>query len=181
MEDGRGDLRDRLLDAAYALLCADGVEAVTVREVARRAQVSHGAPRRHFPTRARLLAALAQRGYGELVERLDGLDDTAAPADRLLAAGLAYLDLARARPALFDLMTRHDLLEDSGLDLRASSLAALGRWEALVRAARPGAGRQEALLLFAAVHGLAALHARRALELLAAEPAALLEALLRQH
>ena len=171
-------MRERLLRAAAQVLDAEGVEAVTIREVARRAEVSHGAPRRHFPTRALLLATLAQAGFAELVDELDALDGHGPPARQLARAGHVYLAFARSRPALFDLMTRHDLLEDSGVDLRSSSLAALARWHELVRAARPSASPQDGLLLFAAVHGLAALHSHRALDLLEQDAAALVDLLL---
>jgi AcrR family transcriptional regulator len=174
----RGDLRDRLQRAAVELLDAEGVEAVTIRAVARRVQVSHGAPRRHFPTRALLLATLAQDGYTELLRQMGALDEAAASADRLTEAAHAYLAFAREHPALFDLMTRHDLLENSGLDLRRSSLAALARWDELVLAARPHSSPQDRLLLFTAVHGLAALHSHRALDLLEQDPALLLTAIL---
>jgi len=173
-----GELRERLLRAAAQLLDAGGVESVTIREVARRAEVSHGAPRRYFPTRALLLATLAQGGFTELVRALDGLDGGEAPARQLVRAGQVYLALARSRPALFDLMTRHDLLEGSGVDLRNSSLPALSRWHDLVKAARPHATWQDSLLLFAAVHGIAALHSHNALDLIGQDPAALVDLLL---
>lgn len=175
---GHGDLRQRLLHAAEELLDAEGVDAVTVRAVARRAQVSHGAPRRHFPTRVQLLAGVAQRGFADLGARLDALDPADAPARRLARAAQTYLAFARQRPALFDLMTRHDLLQGSGLDLRRSSLATLARWHDLVLAARPSASQQDSLLLFTTVHGLAALHSHRALDLLGQDPAVLLDAAL---
>lgn len=176
--DAREDLRDRLQRAAAELLDAEGVEAVTIRAVARRAEVSHGAPRRHFPTRAFLLATLAHDGYARLLHQMGVLDEAATPADRLSQAAHAYLAFARENPALFDLMTRHDLLENSGLDLRRSSLAALARWDELVLAARPGISPDDRLVLFAAVHGLAALHSHRALDLLEQDPALLLTAIL---
>lgn len=174
-----GDLRERLLQQAGLLLDTDGVEAVTIRAVARRAHVSHGAPRRHFATRAQLLGTLARDGFTELLGRLDALDPDAAPVDRLALAARSYLAFARARPALFDLMTRHDLLEGSGVGLREVSLPTLARWHDLVGAARPDAGEQDSLLLFAAVHGLATLHSHGALDLLGHDPEELLAAVLR--
>ena len=93
---------------------------------------------------------------------------------------MAYRAFARERPALFELITRHDLLEASGLGLRSTSLAVLARWHELVRAARPGATPDDSLVLFTAVHGLAALHSRRALDVLEHDPAHLLDLVLSQ-
>lgn len=100
------------------------------------------------------------------------------PVERLVLAGRAYLGLARGRSALFDLMTRHDLLESSGADLRIASLDATAYLHRLVVVARPGARSEDSLLLFATVHGLATLHARRAPEAPSRDPNALLEHLL---
>ena len=172
-----GDLRERLLAAAVEVLEADGVEAVTVREVARRAGVSHGAPRRHFATRAQLLAHVAEGGLEDLDAEL-ALAASGDPAAQLRDAARVYLRFARERPALFELITRHDLLEGSGVGLRRTTLAVLGRWYDLVRAARPDTTQDDALVLFTAVHGLAVLHSRRALELLQQDPEALLERVL---
>ena len=60
------DLRDRLVATGVELLTAEGTEALTLREIARRAGVSHGAPRRYFPTHRELLAAVARVGYDRL-------------------------------------------------------------------------------------------------------------------
>lgn len=172
------DLRGRLLAAARELLTDGGVDAVTIREVARRAGVSHGAPRRYFPTRTHLLAGLAQTGFDELARRLDAAGQPEDPPARLRAAAQIYLDFARTRPALFELTTRHDILEASGIDLRRTSLTVLARWYELVRAARPDATDLDGLVLFTAVHGVAALHSRRALDLLEQDPGALLDVIL---
>ena len=68
-----GDLRKALLDAASALLAEVGVAAISLREVARRAGVSHNAPYRHFADRDALLAALALQGFEVLVRRIEAL------------------------------------------------------------------------------------------------------------
>jgi len=172
------DLRQRLLTAARELLDAAGVDAVTIREVARRAGVSHGAPRRYFPTRAQLLATLAQGGLDELSRQLGAPGPPGDAPARLRTAARAYLDFAREQPALFELTTRHDLLEASGIGLRQTSLAVLHRWHELVQAARPGASHDDSLVLFTAMHGLAALHSRRALDLLQQDPTHLLDLIL---
>ena len=57
-----GDLRAALLQAAGEILEKEGLEALSLREAARRAGVSHNAPYRHFPDRDSLLAALVAQG-----------------------------------------------------------------------------------------------------------------------
>ena len=61
-----GDLRRALLDAAWRLVAEKGLAALTLREVARAAGVSHAAPYHHFPTRTALLDALAEEGFAGL-------------------------------------------------------------------------------------------------------------------
>jgi AcrR family transcriptional regulator len=101
-----GDLRRALLDAAEAELAENGIERFSLRAVAKRAAVSHGAPAHHFADVQGLLTALAAHGYARFIaaqdkrERLTGDD----PRERLAASGLGYLDFATAHPSLFRLM-----------------------------------------------------------------------------
>ncbi|GHF45008.1 AcrR family transcriptional regulator [Amycolatopsis bartoniae] len=147
--------RRRLISSAVTLLADEGVEAVTLRRIAREAGVSHGAPLRHFAGRAELLSAVAQEGFAELGEA--DLPDSSA-RDRLRAACRAYLEFARRNPAMFELMFRHDLIDVSELDQEV-----FVRFTGLVAAAqadgwRPGAdSRALAASLWAALHGLAEL------------------------
>jgi AcrR family transcriptional regulator len=66
-----GDLESALLDASTELIATMGVDAFTLREVARRVGVNHAAAYRHFADKNMLLEAIAARGYAELAERLD--------------------------------------------------------------------------------------------------------------
>lgn len=91
-----GDLRAALLQAAAELLEEQGLAALSVRETARRAGVSHNAPYRHFPNRDSLLAALAAEGFRMLDEAL------AAKGTR--ESGEAYVRFALAHPQRFQLM-----------------------------------------------------------------------------
>ena len=101
-----GNLRAALLDQAEAVLRERGIDALSLRELAREAGVSHGAPRSHFIDRSALLDALAERGFIRLADELR----EAAPrvpkgyAGALHAAGSAYLRFAVREPALLDLM-----------------------------------------------------------------------------
>jgi AcrR family transcriptional regulator len=100
-----GDLRRALLDAALELLKADAAGDFSLREVARRAGVSHNAPYNHFPDKRALLIAIACAGFETLHDRLvAAADQAAAPTARMLAIGAAYVGFGRAAPAQYRLM-----------------------------------------------------------------------------
>ena len=65
-----GDLRRALLDAALEVLSREGAAALTLREVARRAGVTHAAPYRHFTDKQALLAAVAEEGFRMLAAEM---------------------------------------------------------------------------------------------------------------
>ncbi|MEU0677791.1 TetR/AcrR family transcriptional regulator [Streptomyces sp. NPDC006172] len=152
------DLRTRLVDVGVELLAEQGVDALTLREIARRAGVSHGAPRRHFPTHLELLSAIAHRGFTELAGRVTSALGDAAPRTRLRELSRAYLEFAFERPGMYELMFRHDLLESGHLRLRDTSLPLFGVLVELVARVRPDAdARAVAGALWANLHGLAQL------------------------
>jgi AcrR family transcriptional regulator len=91
-----GDLRAAILEAAARMIEKQGVEALSVREAARRAGVSHNAPYRHFPDREALMAALAAQGFGELRTALEGRSGQ--------QLGEAYVRFALEHPQRFRLM-----------------------------------------------------------------------------
>lgn len=104
-----GNLRAELLERAEAVLRERGAEQLSLRELARDAGVSHGAPRSHFIDRGALLDALAERGFDRLAAAIEAavhalpVESEAGPA-LLRAAGGAYLDFATENPALLGLM-----------------------------------------------------------------------------
>lgn len=100
-----GDLRAALLGAAAELLDEGGPEAVSLRECARRAGVSHAAPYRHFETKDALLFALADEGFGWLAEAGEkAMRGVRNARERLDAYGAAYVRFAIENPARFRLM-----------------------------------------------------------------------------
>lgn len=99
-----GNLRAALLEAAEELLDARGAAALTLRDVARVAGVSHGAPYHHFASLDDLLAATAQRGFETLGGALAGAAAVADPRERLLHVAQAYVEFACAHPERFRLM-----------------------------------------------------------------------------
>ena len=100
-----GDLRAALLKAAGKLLEADGPEALSLRDIARRLGVSHNAPYRHFATREALLGAIATEGFRELGTAMASAAQSAGGGtDRLDRMGMAYIAFALERPQRFRLM-----------------------------------------------------------------------------
>jgi len=100
-----GNLREALLKSALRLIAEVGPTAFTLREVARRAGVSHNAPYRHFRDRDELMAAVSTQGYRELTQTmLDAVEQESAALLRLKQAGLAYVNFALRRPEHFTVM-----------------------------------------------------------------------------
>jgi AcrR family transcriptional regulator len=170
----RDSPRGRLLQAAREVLAADGLEGLTLRAIARRAGVSHGAPLRHFPSLASLLAALAAEGFAGLMTAVDAaVAATGAAADaagtlvsprrRLADAGRAYVRHAVADPGVFTVMFRHERVDVSDPDYQEQGVAAFQQLAALVANAQRDGWRPDddttelAAVLWANVHGLAEL------------------------
>ncbi len=100
-----GDLRRALLDAAFRILRRSGAAALSLREVARQALVSHQAPYHHFPSREHLLAALAVEGFEQLERELEHTQAAApGPVERAQATGVHYVVFAARNPERFRLM-----------------------------------------------------------------------------
>jgi AcrR family transcriptional regulator len=100
-----GNLAPALVEAALKLIVETQDWNFSLREVARRAGVSHNAPYKHFPEKRDLLAAVAARGFEALAERaLSALEGLTDPRARLLACGRAFVACGVANPALYRLM-----------------------------------------------------------------------------
>ncbi|MEV7995967.1 TetR/AcrR family transcriptional regulator [Streptomyces sp. NPDC086077] len=152
-------LRARLVDVGVDLVTREGAQALTLREIARRAGVSHGAPRRYFPTHLELLSAIARRGFTELAARTTTPGATVGdPRARLARLARTYLEYALENPGMYELMFRHDLLESGHPGLRDTSLPLFGVLVELVGQVRPDAdARAVAGALWAQLHGIAQL------------------------
>lgn len=155
--------RRALLDASLDLLTAEGLEGFSMREVARRAGVSHQAPYHHFPDREAILAAIVAEGFERL--RADSLAATAGqsdPACRYHALGRAYVKFALSNPAHFKLMFRSELVrEDKHEDAKACAQSAFDVLVGIVdEVSIANTGERDPALIFASwsmVHGLATL------------------------
>lgn len=151
-----GDLRAALLTAAEAELAERGIEAFSLRSVAKRAGVSHAAPAHHFGDATGLLTALAAFGFQEFLATQHAFESRAAktPRDQLIAAGLGYVGFARARPTLFKLMFGSQRTDYGNAALKTAAEAAIVHLMAqvkLVGSVHP----QDVTAVWATAHGLA--------------------------
>ncbi|MGP4016530.1 TetR/AcrR family transcriptional regulator [Saccharopolyspora sp. 5N708] len=167
MAEGRyhhGDLRAALLDSAAAALRTSGVDALSLRELARDIGVSHAAPRRHFKDKRALLNALALRGFERLSAELGAAAATSGPFRAKLAAmASAYVRFAAHEAELLELMFVRKLAPDATEELLAAghhlgavvfAVIADGQQSGDVH---PGNAEAIALAVFAALHGFASL------------------------
>ena len=107
-----GDLKSALIAAAMAAVEQDGPDAVSLRDLAQSLGVSRAAPYRHFEDRDTLLAAVAAKGFEALVVVYETA--LAGPGDgrqRMRQALIDYLEFARRRPGLHELMFESDFLQ----------------------------------------------------------------------
>ena len=112
-----GDLRRAVLDAAVQAIAEAGPTALSLRDLARRAEVSHAAPAHHFGDKAGVLTALAAEGFDKLAETLQA---TQQRTGDFLQMGVAYVRFAIDHRAHFEVMYRPDLYDAADPDVRAA-------------------------------------------------------------
>jgi AcrR family transcriptional regulator len=159
-----GNLRETLLQAAIRLIAEVGPTAFTLREVARRAGVSHNAPYRHFRNKDELMTAVATEGYRELTAAMArAARGGEQPIDRLKLAGLAYIEFALRRPEHFAVMfdaplpgPRHQDSNDAAKEA-FSALVGLVSDAQTSRDLAAGDPLEYAYLAWTMVHGVAKL------------------------
>ncbi len=152
-----GDLRRALLDTALEAVGEQGPAALSLRDVARRAGVSHAAPTHHFRDKTALLTALAAEGWSLLA---DALGEAAADGRDFAELGVAYVVFATSHPAHFAVMRAPGLARGDDPDLVAAMERARAQLRAGVRHFEAGSSRDAdttALAAWSLVHGLAAL------------------------
>jgi AcrR family transcriptional regulator len=112
-----GDLRRAVLDAAVAAIPEAGPAGLSLRDLARRAGVSHAAPAHHFGDKAGLLTAVAVEGFDLLAQ---ALTDAQQRTGDFLELGVAYVRFAVDHRAHFEVMFRPDLHHPDDPDLEAA-------------------------------------------------------------
>jgi AcrR family transcriptional regulator len=160
-----GSLRRALLDAAQTLIEREGPTALTLRAVARAADVSANAPYNHFADKSALLAAVAEEGLDVLFARMsEARRSKSKPAEQLAAIGIAYVEFALDHPARFRLLaapemgkkTTHPTLVtayDRTFEVLVETMRACQK----AGVVRSGDARAHALTAWSTVHGLATL------------------------
>ncbi|HEX6446905.1 MAG TPA: TetR/AcrR family transcriptional regulator [Streptosporangiales bacterium] len=161
-----GSLRAALLQRAEEVLREEGVDALSLRQLARDVGVSHAAPSRHFADKRALLDALAVAGFERLTDALERAGRRSRSfRGRVRAMAAAYVEFATTEADLLDLMFtgKHapgasDALLAAGERLGESALEVIrdGQRSGDVR---PGAPERIALGVLSAVHGFASLAA----------------------
>ncbi|MEV1084040.1 TetR/AcrR family transcriptional regulator [Streptomyces sp. NPDC050211] len=144
-----GDLRRAALAATVeAIEQGGGPAALSLRDVARRAGVSHAAFKHHFGAKPGLLTALAAEGYDLLA------DAVTAAGDDLVEAGVAYVRFAVGHPAHFEVMFQPGLHHADDPQLIAARERAD---QALTAVLSTAATETSELAAWSIVHGFAGL------------------------
>ncbi len=158
-----GDLRGALVRAAEDIIDSDGIEGFSLREAARRAGVSPGAPGHHFGSVVGLLTEVAILAFEALDEHLSRIPVGKNPVKNLHAVATAYVGFAQRWPGRFRLMFRDGLTDWDDPRRVEASVRAMGN---LIQACAevhgiklesPWDGLKHPILLsnWAAIHGLA--------------------------
>lgn len=165
-----GNLREAVLSAAVEVIGQSGVAQLSLRDIARRAGVSHAAPAHHFGDKTGVVTAVAAQGFSLLADVLeqalageesrDSSPDS-SPGAAFVEAGVAYVEFATTHVGHFEVMFQPALLRDDDPDLvkaRDRAWRALSEGLAALPAERVAADRVAAeMAAWSLVHGFATL------------------------
>lgn len=159
------DVRAQILAAAVSCMEEGGLAELSMREVARRAGVSHQLPYHYFTDREGILAAVAQAGFDLLRGRfMKAVKIEGSGADKLAAAGRAYVEFACDHPAHFRVMFRQDFVAmENHADAQASADSCFAQLPVMVMEAiedgLPPHPNPQAIIImgWSIAHGLACL------------------------
>jgi len=160
-----GDLRRALIETALAMVTEEGAWNFTLREVARRAGVSHAAPYNHFEDKSALLAEVAALGFQSLREAMEAAarEHPRSARQALTGVGAAYVRFGVEQPAHFRLMFGAELAEKEYPALREANDATFGVLTGVLERGqasgqvRRGLVLDQALTAWSLVHGLTTL------------------------
>ena len=159
--DQHGDVRRLVLDAALDIITSSGAESLSMREVARRAGVSHQAPYHYFGDRSGIFAAISEEGFSALAGAFRDVQESTISAAK--ADFIAYLDFARSHVGHFRVMFRQDICGVQ--ENEETAIAASSAFDELLQmvartigsSVDPKAAHTFAFTMWSHAHGLATL------------------------
>lgn len=154
-----------MLDKVRDIIREQGVSVVSIREVARRARVSHAAPSHHFGNKAGLLTAFAVQGFdrlGDTVTAQIAATGAATPPDVLAVMGQTYVRFALENPEHFGVMFPGELVNEDDPEYQRAANRCYGPlMEVVTKGSAQGSLSADAKLVatsaWSLVHGLASL------------------------
>ena len=167
------ELKEACIQAAREVIAAQGSEGLSMRDVARKLNISHQAPYKHFPSRDHLLAEIMRRCFEDFAQFIDA-QSKAHATDELRGMGEAYLAYASLKPLEYRLMfgtpwpepaAHPDLVKHAvhAFDvLRRNLLKKYGESSTAKKQAE-----LDALFIWSALHGLATLEQSNVMQHLA--------------
>ncbi|MCF3140529.1 MULTISPECIES: TetR-like C-terminal domain-containing protein [unclassified Paenarthrobacter] len=161
-----GKLREALLERAMESIEDVGVDGLSLRQLAREMNVSHGAPAKHFRDKQALIDALALAGF-ELMNSLirNASESGAGLRSRFVGVGKAYVEFAVAHPALLTVMYSSKHHPDSSAELRSTAEQGIHVAQAMIVEGQNAGELAEgdpgtlAMVCFVSLHGAAVLAA----------------------
>lgn len=162
MKYHHGNLKETLIESAFSVCECEGYEQMSLRSIAKNANVSQTAPYRHFKTKQDLLAEVAKRGFVELKGILLNASDNKKiaenPQERFLDMGLAYLNFGLEKPNIYDLMNGPECPKNDYPELKAEAQETFAILIAAIVELKPGINETELKMMsikhWATLHGL---------------------------
>lgn len=161
--DRTGRLRADCVAQALAIVAQEGVEKLSLREVARRLGVSHQAPYKHFPSRDHILAEIVASAFADFARHLDSCARSAQPDEDMHLMGRAYLAYALDHPLNYRLMFGTPLPDpDQHPRMMAEARHAFDLLKDMLRRSHIASGRAadddsvtlDGMFVWATLHGL---------------------------
>ena len=159
------DLRRTIIDASVSLIAKEGVRALSFREVARKARVSHQAPYHYFENHYAILKTIAEEGFLRLAECMEEASQKHKdPLRALTASGVAYVEFALENAGYFRVMFQSPLLSEKRKQEKMPEaekahnvLLTLAQNASASGIAKEMDGETLALLCWSTAHGIATL------------------------
>jgi AcrR family transcriptional regulator len=147
--------REAILKCGLRLVERKGIEALSLRALARKLRVAANALYNYFPNRTALESAMAVEGYRILCSELEKISSGAPANGALLAFCKAYMRFARSHRRLFELMSRKRISKSESAAIHASMTSLIVQMQGR-KLDKPQAAKG-AFAVLAAIQGIVAL------------------------